>query len=1147
MDIPQLREKRLATPNNQVPLPALGPAFFNPDDAARFAHRLIGDFRSIEYGGVILKDAAGLYYATRPVRGKTGSFNPTLVLSTDADGLFIHPPGYSCYALYHSHPSNYDVLKRIYKDWTVSQVHTAVNFFSSVDLMLNRQNAYFAGVHYLSGVNGSLLKYAVSGSADELALANRIAEDNARGVLSFRSAIEFVRAAAWAGHLSIIQSSEVWDAKLGRISPDFKGFTPNPLRDIAPVIIQQPAFGPVFNSVELALKDVRARIHRTSDSLYGVLVRHKRLDRVMASEPVTGAVDFSLERIFGRNASDQLDIPESLEVIGFYCSDGFYRDPSLLPAQEASIFKHFIYPPALARGVLAAQRWAGQDATRALPLYISSRDGAMLQYVSTFASTEQKFLADLPPGEGGGLAILRDMLGGVYSATTYIRELAGAGELSVLHTSDLWRDEGRVGTGWQPYRGFYRRPLGASFVALDDAARDAHDRMPKRRDAVFGGLIYQRMDNRYVATEPLEVKNETFDPMTVYPAELARFVPHGCSVVAVYHSHRVQPLQLWRSAQEEKLYRNMLEPHEVLEAIKQREWAAVRYFSTQGGALLSYTPSGSALEAVLSAQLSPPVDNPEQVRRNPMAMGLRSNRRKPSEYVALLAQAGELRVVVGSALWGGPGRITPDWRVGADKPEEPRPGLSRVPLSPIFAQSEDAVRHAHEQMGTRQGSQFGVLLRSIHSEEYVVTLPVTGEVFSLERLFALDGQTGQYDLPAGFKLLGGYVGVPSSIDLKGHVADKRVYEGFVSPRELARALQFSRGFQGETGVVGDAAVTYISTRDGALLRFIDTQDTRQFSTGVFRAQGQGMFDQLAARQVSPVEYVQQVAMAVRLDVIVTNAVWVQPGPVTAGWQPFGGQVGPRQAPALRQFPASPVFSHQDDAARHAHQRIGRPHTVNIMGCLLREPSYDTYVALEPVVNNEPLIAAETILKTHRVIAEAAASRTVLPQGYALVSLHYARDVRTFSDQDPVETQLLRNMPWPEDICYATHTLDLRKIRLEYLYVSTDDGALLRYWRGDARANYTLCNQVVGYGWTPQGYFEENTRPTPLPALASEIMTRVLNSGGLRVLLSSDSWPLAGVIASRHRMSTEPADFNYDGATPGQPVAQVKVGPLRDEL
>ncbi|QVQ79314.1 hypothetical protein KIY13_21565 [Pseudomonas lundensis] len=75
-----------------VPLPALSPAFAYADDAARFAHEMIGDRREGEYGGVILQRHDGKFFATLPVKGQSRMFSHELVLSTDADNNFLHPP-----------------------------------------------------------------------------------------------------------------------------------------------------------------------------------------------------------------------------------------------------------------------------------------------------------------------------------------------------------------------------------------------------------------------------------------------------------------------------------------------------------------------------------------------------------------------------------------------------------------------------------------------------------------------------------------------------------------------------------------------------------------------------------------------------------------------------------------------------------------------------------------------------------------------------------------------------------------------------------------------------------------------------------------------------------------------------------------------
>ena len=58
---------KLSFPANIIGrLPTLSPPFVSADDAARFAHELIGDHRDCEYAGVILKNAEGRYFASRP-------------------------------------------------------------------------------------------------------------------------------------------------------------------------------------------------------------------------------------------------------------------------------------------------------------------------------------------------------------------------------------------------------------------------------------------------------------------------------------------------------------------------------------------------------------------------------------------------------------------------------------------------------------------------------------------------------------------------------------------------------------------------------------------------------------------------------------------------------------------------------------------------------------------------------------------------------------------------------------------------------------------------------------------------------------------------------------------------------------------------
>lgn len=1146
MDYSESREKRHALPNVNTVLPTLSPAFINADDAARFAHQLIADYRTVEYGGAILQDALGRYFATRPVRGRKSSFDPTLVLSTDAQGLFITPPGYTCVALYHSHPANFDKLQSVFKSWRVQDIQTAVDSFSSPDMVLNRLNAYFAVAHYLSGVNGSLLKYMASGSPQEEALTERIALDTIAGKLTFATIAEYIRAAAGAGTLRVIQATEVWGAKPGLLRADFRVFSPSKSLDIAPVIVQQPAFGPLSESIEQAVKEMRARVSQTSDSVYGVILEHKDRPVFVASEPVSGEMDFSLSKIFPSSTSTPRPLPDYYGVAGLYCRDGFYRDPGLVPVQEPSVFKNFLFPQTLANGIKAAQALAGPSAARAVPLFICTNDGAVLKYVSTFTPDEHTLLA--PLNQGDGLAITRELLSGVTLTSAFIRELARVGELSVLHTSDLWSRQGRVTPAWQPYDGFYRRAMSPSFISVDDAARYAHEQIAGRDDKVYGGLIYQRLDNRFVATEPLACHNETFDPACVLPPELISLTPHGCAVVAVYHTHRVHPLWLWRSASQEQLWRNMLEPHELNGAIRDREWAGIRYFSARNATLLKYTSSDSALERALRKQIAPPVERPENVRRNAMHMALRANSIKPVDYVRQVAQAGDLQVVVGSALWGQPGKVAADF-----KPDAVPTASTEVPrslaCSPVFAQLEDAVRYVHTGMVYAHEPQYGLILASLHGDEYVATLPLQGGAFTLDRLFVRDEVSGEHQLPPGFKFQAVYVAAPRVAAGVEGLDTRRIYEAFVSPVDFARALALSDSIKAQIGLVPAAAVLYLSSSDGALLRYIDWSSHVQLASGVFKEGGQATLDQLTTRRLTPLEYVRQVAMAGDLQVIKTNPVWTRTGRVSAGWQPYGLDIQNLAPGSIRFFAMGPVFSHPDDAARYEHQHLKHPCVANVMGGLLRHPDYDTWVALQMTENDEPVNVAQMILGTHLSLPNVPAARTVLPGGYAIKSLHFAREVSAQVAGTAIETNLLKNMFWPVDICYATRTLhrELNDASVDFLYLSTDDGGLLRYWRGDKEANDRLCEYVSGFSVTHERYFIENSSPTRTPALPSDTLTRVLNSGGLRVLVPSSTWPRTGAVNTRLTVSTQPVAFDYEGTTPGMPVVELKVGPVRDEL
>src|SRR5690606_13472869 len=103
-------------------------------------------------------------------------------------------------------------------------------------------------------------------------------------------------------------------------------------------------------------------------------------------------------------------------------------------------------------------------------------------------------------------------------------------------------------------------------------------------------------------------------------------------------------------------------------------------------------------------------------------------------------------------------------------------------LSPTFCHSDDAVRHAHEQAGKRDGWSFGLVLTSSRLAHSVTSLPVAAHdlKFPHERVFP----RGQ--LPSGYSVQGLYLCAPAR--QPEELPRSEVFRSFIAPSVLAAAL-----------------------------------------------------------------------------------------------------------------------------------------------------------------------------------------------------------------------------------------------------------------------------------------------------------------------------------------------------------------------
>ncbi|WP_122242981.1 DUF4329 domain-containing protein, partial [Pseudomonas syringae] len=208
--------------------------------------------------------------------------------------------------------------------------------------------------------------------------------------------------------------------------------------------------------------------------------------------------------------------------------------------------------------------------------------------------------------------------------------------------------------------------LSAPFDHPDDAARYAHERIGDRRDREYGGFILVRRDGKYVATEPMNGSQFSFDPNEVFPRnEQEGYVlyPQGHEDYAVYHSHPSLQAGLDEWPDSEKVtYPNSFSVGDIYEVIDDQEVCAATYLSGPDGSLIKYTLSRSAAEDALFARVSGPRSMPRLCELSQIHKALQNLSMMPSDVVRLLAGAGDLHVIVPSRLWGRSGKVPADWQ-----------------------------------------------------------------------------------------------------------------------------------------------------------------------------------------------------------------------------------------------------------------------------------------------------------------------------------------------------------------------------------------------------------------------------------------------------------------------------------------------------
>ncbi|AZE82019.1 hypothetical protein C4J98_0578 [Pseudomonas orientalis] len=915
-------------PFAEIPLPMYSPPFVSADDAARWAHVMIGQRRDVEYGGVILK-RGNRYYATHPIPDRRHTFDHKLLLAKDGEGRFIAPDDYSAEGFYHSHPADAVQIRTNFPGFTADQVTLFNNFFSEADQLFSIENRAFAKVHYFSGPDEVLLKYVSSGSADE----KKVEQHLRGGPGETSSDFEFpVRRLAQAGELWVLIANRVWGGVRGRVTQAWRLGSPVALPGD---IEQQPFCSEMLPRPELAVKRA-LELSGAADrpGAYGFVLKHTRDDAYVATFAASKGVSlFSPDAVFPKRGG-KLRLPSNYRLEAIYFT-GWYETHEVA-ARETWLANTFFTPAQ----VVAATRQARatrsiQDAARGLSLYMLATDSALLTFKIPEATRTSELVQESATGELHDNGAQAALLDGTLTPRDYARRIIDASVLSVVQGGGLWRTEGPVDARADLLASRHQVALSRSFLSARDAVTYAHEQIGNRRDRAYGGYVLKGIDGRFVVTEPMESLAEPFAFSLFFPVgNLGPLIPPEPYLLqGRYGSHAelsmVDPAPIVRrgwTRNDALVHQQMFSCDEMYSIIRAKP---VAWLSASASCLLEYTPGNSSHEQLLLDNIAP------QAGLNSLQSRLDRGEVKPVQWVWRVAEAGDLKIIQGNSFWGPRGSVFNDWTFNFGY--APRFGPPDFTIhGALFDSADEAARNLHGRVHGRnlaQAACFAFILKHQDEEQYiaseVVGVGANNVLFNLNSLFK-PREAGGFEFPEGFVLHGLFRSQQwARRGLDRFNAWLTLF--FVTPQVLYSAL-----FEAQRGRTKSLPL-YFSTLDGALLSYaplpIDVKGGGEADNLLIRASAQ-----LSSGLMRPRKFVQDWALRGALRVIRTSQCWDRTGLVDTMWRGYATMTPRRMGPA---------FASADGAARYVATRIGSGLRRAYGGVILRLPN-GLFAATEPL-------------------------------------------------------------------------------------------------------------------------------------------------------------------------------------------------------
>ncbi|MCP1474216.1 hypothetical protein ABIA54_001697 [Pseudomonas sp. EB276 TE3739] len=1128
------RTERAAKPSGKTRLPPLSPGFLKEEDAAFWAHTRIPLKPDREYGSVILRRPDGRYVATSPIPGQVTRFDFGTLIEVDASGNYVHPSGYRCVANVHCHAPLHDHVRAANPRWDELLIRLFISFFSDLDFVADVAARNFFPSAYLSGPDGTLLKYSPSGSPEEFSyyLWRKAGSPSGNPVGTY-DVMSIINKVAAVGELKVIVSNADWGHSVGVVPADWKAGQPFSRG----VVSEQPLMARLAPNAERA---VLAALKSRGAQSSGLLLKKRGAEQYVATHArPAGLSAWDAQKTFPAGPGGKLELPTGYALEGFYYAS--WPDPARTSPSQPWLYENFFTPQEMALAIAShgrARHLAASDSP--LSLYVQTRDAAMLKYTFSGDPIEAALSIDHPDGSVTDPGLQSRLLTGTLRPREFVSMLVISGRLDVLRGSALWARLGRVDLQWQPFANFPWPGLSDGFLSAEDAVRYAHEQVGNRRDRAFVGYVFQRsVDDRFVVTEPIEGDIAVLGSGRLYPRDI-----HGQTIFPEDHALRGRYVSHVALSQLERVViEDFKWTHE--EAVLSLQMPSVEeirqtwldktalYVSGAANSLLRYELSEGGNARELAARLGS--------RENPGALALKlaGGELRPQDFVRLQAAGGRLTVLLDNPLWGHRGDVPPDWAMmavpltgqfGTTTPESALPDQLPAPpalfpnrpldKSPIFSRGEflstspfawkrpdsvacGAVFPTADEAAQNQAARaaqlqdepralFGFILKHREREEYVATevVPVNARgdnLFQLQALFGSQLSEPWYQYPDGFSL---YANFYLHHDVKRPSSDTDAWlaQHFISPDNLTVAMYYSP--RRPVRPSGLPVALYVSTQDGALLKYVRNSASKLFHDDLSSRRLETIKQDLASGKWKPADFIHEVADSGELSVMRRSLCWDRVGRVDGAWKPYAN---------LERRRLGPLFQNADDAAVHARLQVPRVADAVYGGVILKTPE-GLFVATVPIkVSRENFDLTE-------VFPDESYSAGLFPAGCSIAARYRSRAMRELSVMfTGADKQLYLNM-LSVDTVYSAFIRTTPKRWDEYLF--GPDGSLIRYQAG-AWEHFLadLSRALTGTGHVPPSLdavtIRERIRSGDLKP--GQWVDSLARAGYLYVVIGSEIW------------------------------------------